>query len=205
MSDSTSGPETSRAMQTTMVALALAGLLLLGAGGMLAFDVGSFGGGGDASSTATPVEPTDAGESSGDAGAGDSSDDAEADGSSGDDESDDSAPERTVRPFTIDTKQIEQCGNTCRDVTVSLTNNGDHTREGITVTTRMYAADDRIWRGEKSVGTLGSDESTTRTARVKIGFVDAAKVKQNGGTVTIETVVRWQGGSETFREQRQVT
>lgn len=194
MSDS-NGPETSRNTRTTMMALGLVGILLLGAGGMLAFDVGSLAGGSDAPSTATPAEPNDDGGSADDGGG---------DGSA-DDGSDGSSAERTVRPFTIDTKRIEECGNTCRDVTVSLTNNGNHSREGITVTTKMYADDDKIWMGKKSIGTLGSDESTTRTARVKIGFVDAAKVKQNDGTVTIKTVVRWESGSETFRETRQVT
>lgn len=197
MSDSTDGPETSRNTRTTMMAIGLVGILLLGTGGMLALDVGPLGGGSDAPSTATPAEPADDG-SSGDSGG-------EADSSSGDDdEGDDSSSDRTVRPFTIDTKRIEQCGNTCRDVTVSLTNNGDNTRKGITVTTKMYTDGERIWTGEKSVGTLGSDEATTRTARVQIGFVDAAKVKNNGGTVTIETIVRWNNGSETYREQRQV-
>lgn len=198
MSDSTNGPDTSRNTRTAMMAIGLVGILLLGTGGMLALDVGPLGGASDAPSTATPAEPADDGGSAGD--------DAEADSSSGDDaEGDDSSSDRTVRPFTIDTKWIEQCGNTCRDVTVSLTNNGDHTRKGITVTTKMSSDGERIWTGEKVIGTLGSDEATTRTARVQIGFVDAAKVKQNGGTVTIETVVRWNNGSKTFREQRQVT
>jgi hypothetical protein len=204
MSDS-NGPETSRDTRTAMMALGLVGILLLGAGGMLAFDAGPFGGGSDAPSTATPAEPADDdGSSAADDGSSDADDDG-GDGSSAADDEGDGSSDRPARPFTIDTKQIEQCGNTCRDVTVSLTNNGNHARQGITVTTKMYTGGDRIWTGEESVGTLSAEESTIRTARVKIGFVDAAKVKQNGGTVTIETVVRWNGGSETFREQRQVT
>jgi hypothetical protein len=108
------------------------------------------------------------------------------------------------RPFTLDVEKLDDCGNTCRDVTVSLTNNGGNPRENVSVTTNVYAGQDSVWQGEASVGTLASDESTRRTEHVDVGYVGGAKIERNGGTVTIETVVRWDGGAATYREQRQV-
>jgi len=58
----------------------------------------------------------------------------------------------------------------------------------------VYAGQDSVWQGEASVGTLASDESTRRTEHVDVGYVGGAKIERNGGTVTIETVVRWDGG-----------
>jgi hypothetical protein len=55
------------------------------------------------------------------------------------------------------------------------------------------------------VGTLPAGETATRTERVTIGVFDAAKIQANGGYVTIELTVRWDGGEDTVTERRQVT
>jgi len=104
--------------------------------------------------------------------------------------------------MTID--KIETCGRTCRDVTVTLTNNGGHARENVTVETTMYAGQDAVWQGEASVGTLGAHASRTQTRHVDVGLVGGAKIQQNGGVVTIVTDVHWTGGSARFTERRKV-
>lgn len=174
------GQETSRRASTTVVALGLVVTVLV-VGGLLAVGQGPLGGSGDASTT--PAQTTEHG------GAAESGDDSSGGGQ---------------RPFTIDVEKIENCGKTCRDVTVSLTNNGGNPRENVSVTTTVYAGQDSVWRGEASIGTLGSDESTRRTERVDVGYVGGARIERNDGTVTIETVVHWDGGEATYREQRQV-
>ncbi|MFB6154466.1 MAG: hypothetical protein ABEJ22_01130 [Haloferacaceae archaeon] len=178
------GSETPQRASVTVVAVGvLVALLVVGIGGMYVLGVGPLAGGGDAQTS--PVPGPTATDSSG--------------SSNGT-----SAPAGHERPFTFVIDDIETCGNTCRDVTVTLTNNGGNARSNVTVTTTMYAGNDSVWTGEESVGTLDADESTTRTQRVDVGYVGGAKIKQNGGTVTVVTVVRWDGGSATFREKKQV-
>ncbi len=97
------------------------------------------------------------------------------------------------------------CGNTCRDVTVRLTNEGRKTATGVTAQSRIYADGDQIWSGTEDIGTVEPGESVTRTKRVKLSYFDAAKVQQNGGYVTIETTVTWDEGSQTFTQRVKVT
>ncbi|SFR96564.1 hypothetical protein SAMN05216559_1644 [Halomicrobium zhouii] len=181
MTGSKPGRETSRRASTTLVALGLVVTVLV-IGGMLALGQGPLGGAGDAQTT--PAQTTEHGEAAA---------------------SDDDSSGGGERPFTIDVQKIENCGKTCRDVTVSLTNNGGNPRENISVTTTVYAGQDSVWQGEAAIGTLASDESTRRTEQIDVGYVGGAKIERNGGTVTIETVVHWDGGEATYREQKQVS
>lgn len=228
MVDSKSSPETSHSVATipTAIAVGVVALVVLGAGGVVALGIqaptASDGptNAASAPATATPTAtPTPTAEDDGS-----STDAATADGSSADDSSDDdssddgssddtsseepAASTQPKRPFSLAIGEIENCGRTCRDVTVTLTNNGGDARRGVAVSTAMYAGktagQNRVWRGEASIGRLGPGASTTRTERVKVGFVGGAKIKQHGGTVTVETVVRWDGGSVTFTERKQV-
>lgn len=177
MADSKLGSETSRRASATVVAVGLVvGALLLAAGGIVALGVGPFGA--DSTQT-TPTAPTAT-------------------------PNENTPGENHVRPFTIDIRNIEKCGETCRDATVAITNNGGSARENVTVTTNIYAGNDTVWSGEESVGTLASDATSTETKRIDVGFAGGAKIKQNDGQITIETVVRWEGGSATFSEQRDV-
>ncbi|MFC6990219.1 hypothetical protein ACFQJD_18715 [Haloplanus sp. GCM10025708] len=104
--------------------------------------------------------------------------------------------------FAID--RIERCGQRCRDVTVTLTNTGQSPASNTHVTTRIFAGDKRIWQGQSDLGTLDVDEAVTRTRRVKIGYLDAARIKSNDGYIRIETSVTWDGGSTTFVDRRKV-
>lgn len=109
-----------------------------------------------------------------------------------------------VRPFAVVVESVDECGRTCRDVTASLTNDGGNPRSNVTATTQIVAGEETVWEGSQEIGTLGPDETATRTARVEIGLVDAARIERNDGVVTIVTVVRWDGGSATYRERRTV-
>lgn len=172
--------ETSRRASATVLVVGLVvGALVLAAGGLVALGVGPFGDGGGAQEQTTPSSATDG---------------------------DGATPSANhVRPFTIDIRNIEKCGETCRDVTVEITNNGGNARENITVTTNIYAGNDSVWNAEESTGPLASDESVTETKRIDVGLVGGAKIKQNDGKIRIETIVRWDGGSATFSERRDVT
>lgn len=177
MVDSTSLSETFGTERRTLAAVGvLAVVALVAVGGIAALGVGPF-----ASDAGGPPQP---GQQAGGGG--------------------EPPSEDHVRPFSIDIRKIEQCGNTCRDVTVSITNNGGNARENVTVTTNIYTGNDSVWHGEEAAGTLASDETLTRTKRIQVGVVGGAKIKRNDGKILIETVVRWDGGSATFSERRDV-
>lgn len=108
--------------------------------------------------------------------------------------------------FTIDA--IEECGQTCRDVTSTLTNQQDTTAEDVTVYTRIFAGQgtdgDEIWRGTEDVGTLPADDSYTTTRQVDLSFSDGLKIENNDGWITVQTTVETADGTVTFTNERQV-
>lgn len=150
---------------------------------------GPIGGGGDGTTTAA-----------------DGSDDSSGDDSSGSDGdgSSDETTDSTSTPYRFDIVNIEKCGDTCRDVTATLANTGQETRQNVRVTTEVYADDDLLWTGNETVGTLEPEESHTSTKRVKLSYWDGIKIKNNDGYVTIVTVVRSDSGTVRFEERRKV-
>lgn len=100
--------------------------------------------------------------------------------------------------------EIEECSRTCRDVTATVENVGNETVENVVVEIEISTDGEVIWTGEVTVGTLEPGETFTTTERVEIGYGDALAVEANDGWIEIETVVRHDGGSQTFTEKRQV-
>ena len=139
----------------------------------------------------------------GDAGGGSTGDSngGDSDASSGD--GDTSTPRPHVFRFSI--VGTEKCGSTCRDVTIRLTNDGSETAENVQATSRILVKGDELWSASEDIGSVAAGESVTRTKRVNLGFVDAAKIQRNGGYVTIETTITWDGGSRTFTQRQKVT
>jgi hypothetical protein len=195
----------------TLVVVAVAAVLLAAQAGAIAFvtGFGPFDSAASGPEPATPAPsggggtaPADAGASGGDSGgAGDDSRE------SGDGGSGTGTP--VPPPYLIDVLDTEKCGNTCRDVTVRLTNNRDEPAEGVSVHTQIFsgntwAEDARVWEGHREVGRLAAGESTTTTARVSLSYFEALSVQRNGGWVTIVTTVESETTTETFRERQEV-
>ena len=111
-------------------------------------------------------------------------------------------------PFGFVIDNIEECGQTCRDVTSTLSNQQDATAENVTVHTRILAGQgtdgDVVWRGSEDVGTLPAGESYTTTRQVELSFADALTIENNGGWITVQTTVETADGSVTFTDERQV-
>lgn len=136
--------------------------------------------------------------------------DEETPGDSGDDgETTTTAATSTESPpfgFVID--NIEECGQTCRDVTSTLTNQQDTTAENVTVYTRIFAGQgtdgDEIWRGQEDAGTLAAEESYTATKRVELSLSEGLKIENNDGWITVQTTVETEGQTVTFTDERQV-
>ncbi|MFB6092281.1 MAG: hypothetical protein ABEK02_04630 [Haloquadratum sp.] len=122
--------------------------------------------------------------------------------------SDATATATPTPPFTLTIQSVEQCGQTCRDVTSSLTNQQNETAESVTVYTRIFAgrgtSGDVVWRGEAAVGTLAPGETYTTTRTVDLTFSEALAVKNRDGWITIQTTVETADRTVTFTQQRQV-
>jgi len=113
------------------------------------------------------------------------------------------------QPFALTIDGVEDCGTTCRDVTVSLTNQQSEDATGVTVYTRVFAGNstaesDEVWRGSEDVGALSAGETTTSTKRVELSFQEAYAVDQADGWVTIQTTIETDDGAVTFTERRNV-
>lgn len=113
--------------------------------------------------------------------------------------------ENTSASFAYVVDNIEECGQTCRDVTATITNDGNETATNVTVETNIYTDGDLIWEGGEDIGTLEAGAEYTSTQRVELSYGDAAKVEDNNGWITIETIVRFDGGQEVITEERQVS
>ena len=121
----------------------------------------------------------------------------------------DSFPTATPTPpfgFAIDT--IEECGQTCRDVTSTLRNQQDTTAENVTVYTRIFVGQgsdgDEIWRGQEDAGTLPAGDSYTAEKRVELSLSDGLAVENNDGWITVQTTVETEDQTVTFTDERQV-
>lgn len=167
-------------------------LLAVGIGAAVYYGVGPAPGGADASEeltdfpTATPAE-----------------------GGSGGGSSDGTTATRTP-PFAFTIDNIEECGQTCRDVTATLHNNQEETASGVTVFTRVFAGEgnnaeeDLVWEGKEEVGTVEAGASHTTTRRVELSLQDAQKINQNDGWITIVTTVQTDDRTVTFRDSEEV-
>lgn len=137
----------------------------------------------------------------------------EDDGSStsGGDTSGDGGDETTqsLPPFAFGIDSIDKCGETCRDVTATITNQQNETATSVTVYTRIYAGNstdsgDRIWSGNEQVGTLEANGSYTSTKRVELSLLEARQVQNNGGWITVLTTVESDEMTVTFKSRRDV-
>ncbi|MFB6301918.1 MAG: hypothetical protein ABEH78_03535 [Haloferacaceae archaeon] len=116
----------------------------------------------------------------------------------------------TPRPafaFTID--RIEECGQTCRDVTSTLRNEGDARATAVVVYTRVFAGNgtdgDVVWSGKERVGELPAGESHTATRRVELSYSEGLAVKNADGWITIQTTVESDQRTVTFTQRRDVS
>lgn len=188
----------------SVVVVAIAALLLVALAGALVLSTGTDTPGAGTpdggTTTATPTGGDDPRDSGGSGGSGGGSGSASEGGSSA----------NTPPPYDFDVLRTENCGNTCRDVTVQLTNNRDARADGVVVTTRIYAGNTtgenaRVWEGRREVGTLESGGSTTKTQRVSLSYFEALSIQRKGGWITIVTTVESEAVTRTFEERRKVT
>ncbi|MFA9516048.1 hypothetical protein ACERIT_02330 [Halopenitus sp. H-Gu1] len=119
-------------------------------------------------------------------------------------------PVSETPPFTFTIERTEKCGQTCRDVTVTLHNNQEHAATGVAVFTRIFPGknntdtEDLLWEGKEDVGTLEAGESYTTTNRIELSFQEARTIDRNDGWITILTTVDSDETTVTFQDNEQV-
>jgi hypothetical protein len=118
-------------------------------------------------------------------------------------------PTAAPSPFGFEIVATEPCGQTCRDVTVELTNNRDTVATGVTVSTRIFAGNETtegamVWDGEEDVGRVAAGGTITSTRRVELGFSGGLAVQNSDGWVTIVTTVASDDTTVTFERTEQV-
>jgi len=107
-------------------------------------------------------------------------------------------------PFTLTTEDVSICGLTCREVTVTLSNQRNETLRNITVESDITADGEVIAQRQTEVERLRPNESVTRTVRVTVGFGELQQIRRNDGTITIETQVASDRYNQTFTSERTV-
>ena len=113
-------------------------------------------------------------------------------------------------PFSLTIDEVDECGQTCRDVTATLHNDQTDTANRVIVSIAIYAGedstdeDDLVWEGSVDVGTLEAGASYTTTERVELSYWDSLAVSRNDGWITIHTTVESDERTVTFRDSEQV-
>lgn len=130
------------------------------------------------------------------------------------DDADNAEPEATSLdesdPFSFEIDDIEECGQTCRDVTVTLHNNQNDTATNVAVYIRIFAgenntdADDIVWEGTEEVGTLEAGASQTTTERVELSIQEARMIDEEDGWITILKTVESDDTTVTFQDSEKV-
>ncbi|MCQ4334075.1 hypothetical protein KM295_11410 [Natronomonas sp. F2-12] len=115
-----------------------------------------------------------------------------------------------TEPFSFTIDDIEECGETCRDVTATLDNNQNGTATDVTVYIRIFAGEgntetgDVVWEDIEDVGEMDAGGTHTTTKRVELSLQDGRSVERNNGWITILTTVESDDTTVTFQESRQV-
>lgn len=173
-------------------------LLLAGVGGAFVAGLGPFQGSSSSEDISEfPTATADGGTVSADDGTVSADDGTDSDGGAA-----------STPPFAFTVDAIEECGQTCRDVTSTLTNQQNSTAEAVTVSTRIYAGNDTdgdvVWEGSEDVGTLEAGESYSTTRRVDLSFRDAYAIQRADGRITVRTTVETTDRTVTFTDRRTV-
>jgi len=111
-------------------------------------------------------------------------------------------------PFSLSIDRLEECGSTCRDVTLTLRNDQARTATEVGVTSTIYAGRDTdgtvVWTGYEYVGELDAGESFTTTRRVDLSLRQGLAIRNADGYILIQTTIEYDGRVVTFTRERRV-
>ena len=111
-------------------------------------------------------------------------------------------------PFSLTVDQLEPCGPTCRDVTLTVRNEQSTAATDVGITAVIYAGQGTegtaVWTGYEYVGTVDGGAEHQLTERVSLSLRQAAAVQNAGGFVTVQTTIEYDDRVVTFTRQRRV-
>jgi hypothetical protein len=114
----------------------------------------------------------------------------------------------TVDPFDVSVERVEECGQTCRDVTIVVANEQSTTAENTTVYTRVFAGNDTdgtaLSENRRRVGGIEPGRSTTLSERVTLSGSDLVAVGNADGRITVQLTVQSDEETMTVTERRDV-
>lgn len=104
---------------------------------------------------------------------------------------------------------IEPCGQTCRAVTVELTNHGSVAAEDVTVYSRLYAGktmdpESLVWSEEVTGDALPAGATVTRTRKVTVTVAEGMAIRNADGWMAGRTDVATERGTTTFVDRYDV-
>jgi hypothetical protein len=114
-------------------------------------------------------------------------------------DADETPPEN--RTFAYAIRNTTRCGTVCGEATAVFENVDNESHDNITVAVAMVAGDNEVWSNERSVGTLGANETTTVTQRVELGALEIIDVRSNDMALTVRIVTTYDEGSEVLIER----
>lgn len=106
--------------------------------------------------------------------------------------------------FSFSVNNVSRCGQVCRLMNTTTTNQMDETAVNVTLHVQVYADDEGVWQGTTQVGDLAVDESANSTTRIEVGLRGARAIQGNDGNVTVVTNVRANNGNQTFQTESNV-
>lgn len=111
-------------------------------------------------------------------------------------------------PITMRIKSINDCGQTCREISARVGNEMEEEATNVTVYTRIYAGNGtdgyRVWASNRRIGKIPGDFAEHTTDRVELGWREVPRVSAQDGWVTIETTVESDQATVTFVAYRKV-
>lgn len=90
-------------------------------------------------------------------------------------------------PLAHTVVNITTCGQTCRLMNTTVTNEGNSTAEDTTVHYRIYSGDEQVWRGNRTIGTLAVNETAALETRIEVGMGQGMQIRSNDGDVLIRS------------------
>lgn len=92
-------------------------------------------------------------------------------------------------PLSHTVENISNCGQTCRIMNATVTNQGNTTAANVEVQYRIYTGDEQVWRGNATVGTLAVNASEPIQKRIEVSAGAGLMIRGNDGNVLIRANV----------------
>jgi hypothetical protein len=107
--------------------------------------------------------------------------------------------------FEVTLDEVSKCGQTCRVLTLTLTNIGTITAHSVSVDVTLETGGEIIWSGSTDVGTIEPDENHRESERVNLSYEDGLRVRRNDNVVTARMFIRSNEGDLILTKTVDVT